>query len=124
MPNINAALGYIQLKDINITLKKKRKIFKIYKSILGKEKQFEIYEEKENRKSNYWLNFLILKKLKKEKINTIIKFFVKNGIEVRPGWTSMTKISFSKKYPRMNCPISENAEKIILNIPSSPQLLK
>ena len=124
LPNINAALGYVQLKDFNITLKKKRKIFKIYKSCLGKEKEFEIYEEKENRKSNYWLNFLILKNLKKEKINTIIKFFAKNRIEVRPGWTSMTKISFLKKYPRMNCPIAENADKIILNIPSSPQLIK
>ncbi len=124
LPNINAALGYIQLKDINKTLKKKRKIFKIYKSCLGEEKEFEIYEEKENRRSNYWLNFLILKDLKKEKMNSIIKFFLKNKIEVRPGWTSMTKISFLKRYPKMHCPIAENAEKIILNLPSSPQLIK
>ena len=124
LPNINAAIGYHQLKKINYTLKKKRMLFNLYRSSFQGQKDFQVYKEKENRKSNYWLNFLILKNLKKEKISSIIRFFLQKKIEVRPGWTSMTKISFLKKYPRMSCPNAENAENIILNLPSSPQLVK
>lgn len=123
MPNINAAIGYHQLKTIKETINKKRKLFNVYKSLFNNVKDFEIYKEKDNRKSNYWLQLFILKK-QKEKMSSIVKYLLNKKIEVRPGWTSMTKINYLKKFPRMNCPNAENAENILINLPSSPQLIK
>jgi dTDP-4-amino-4,6-dideoxygalactose transaminase len=56
--------------------------------------------------------------------SSIVKYLLNKKIEVRPGWTSMTKINYLKKFPRMNCPNAENAENILINLPSSPQLIK
>lgn len=123
MPNINAAIGYHQLKTIKETIKKKRKLFKIYSAIFKNNNDFTLYREGKNRKSNYWLQLLILKN-RKEKMSSIVKFLLKKKIEVRPGWTSMTKINFLKKYPKMKCPNAENAENILINLPSGPQLVK
>ena len=123
MPNINAAIGLSQLKRINVLIKKKRKIFSLYKKALTNSDFFHLVEEPKNCKSNYWLQTLLINKKYTSSVNSLVKKLNKKKIQVRPGWKLLPKLNHFKKSPSMNLSISKNITKRIINIPSSSFLL-
>lgn len=124
MPNLNAALGCAQLKKLNTFLKKKRFLFKKYKKNLENISFLYLLSESKNTKSNYWLQTVILKENNIKFRNYIIKNFIRRGYKVRPVWKLLHKLKHFKKFPKMNLSTSINLEKNIINLPSSPQLIK
>ena len=124
MPNLNAALGCAQLKKLSAFLKKKRVLFKKYKKNLEKISFLTLISETKNTKSNYWLQTVILKQNNLKFRNYIIKNFLKKGYRVRPVWKLLHKLKHFKKFPKMNLSTSINLEKNIINLPSSPKLIK
>ena len=46
------------------------------------------------------------------------------GIFVRPIWDLMSSLKFLKKYPKMDLTNSRSIQKRIINLPSSPFLIK
>jgi len=123
MPNINAAIGLSQLKRINVLIKKKRKIFSLYKKALTNSDFFHLVKEPKNCKSNYWLQTLLINKKYTSSVNSLVKKLNKKKIQVRPGWKLLPKLNHFKKSPSMNLSISKNITKRIINIPSSSFLL-
>ena len=123
MPNINAAIWLSQLKRINVLIKKKRKIFSLYKKALTNSDFFHLVEEPKNCKSNYWLQTLLINKKYTSSVNSLVKKLNKKKIQVRPGWKLLPKLNHFKKSPSMNLSISKNITKRIINIPSSSFLL-
>ena len=121
LPNINAALGLAQFKKLKKILYAKKKIFNRYKSEFKKIKDIKLLEPVKNCKSNYWLNTIILKQNSFSTRNYILNYLNKNGIGARPCWKLLHRVKYLSKYPKMNLSQSENLEKNIINIPSSPK---
>lgn len=97
MSNINAAIGYSQIKKLDKIIYKKKKIHNIYKKFF-KENNYEFFEVNNNIKSNFWLNLMIVDD-KKDK-NFIINKLLKNNIYVRPSWFPICDLNFCKSFER------------------------
>lgn len=123
MANINAALGYSNILNLNLFLKYKRKLFNIYLKNFKNSKFFEIFKEPKNCKSNYWLQTLLIKNSNRKKLNFIIDELNKKGIFVRAAWTLLHEVSYLKKSFKTNLSNSIKIYNRIINLPSSPQLI-
>ena len=125
LTNILAALGLAQLESLSKYIKKKKVIHERYKAKINKIKYLSISNTPHYAVCNYWLNILeINKNLSKKKLSKIIKYFFKNGIEVRPLWHPN---HLQKKYKNCQTYKLDNINKIYLNrlcLPSSSQLTK
>lgn len=124
LPSLNAALGCAQLKKINIFIKKKRRLYQLYKKNFQNIEFARIFSEPKKTKSNYWLQTIILNKNSLRFRNDLIKFLNRNGVGARPVWKLLHKLKFLKNYQKMNLTHSLNLEKNIINLPSGPDLIK
>ena len=124
MPNLNAALGYSQIKRIKEILRKKRKLFLFYKKNFDKNRFFKLVNEPENSKSNFWLQTILIDKKYSKSTKQVIKKLNDSKIYVRPPWELMTNLSYFKNCPRMDVSIAKKICERIINIPSSSFLLK
>jgi len=123
MPGINAALGVSQLERLNQFIKLKRKIYKKYNKLFYDLKNIELFKEPKNSYSNYWLNTLLVKNKNLKQRDNLIKKLNQKGIAARPVWTLLHKVSYLKKFPKMNLDNAIKLEKQIINLPSSSQLI-
>jgi perosamine synthetase len=122
LPNINAALGLAQLEKLDLIIKNKRNIYKIYKKYFNNEENVKLLKEPANCKSNYWLQTLVLGNKLKNNKNSIIKKGNKLNIGMRPCWKPLHTLKHLKKYPRMDMKNSIEIYDRIINIPSSSHL--
>ncbi len=128
LPNINAALGVAQLEKIEEILYRKRKLANIYKELFYEFNDLHILDEPTNTKSNFWLNTLRFNfdDLKKVEVirNTLLEESHKSGLMLRPLWKPLHKLKPYLKCPKGNLNISEREYLRIINLPSSPQLIR
>ena len=89
MSNILAAIGRAQLKSLDNYVKRRRDIFNYYNEYLNIIDGIEFMPEIRNGKSSRWLSSLLLKNASHKNIEQIIKFYLKENIEVRPIWKPM-----------------------------------
>ena len=82
MSNIQAALGFSQIKRINKILNKKISIFNEYKKEL-KSKDIKLNPKKKNEINSYWMPTIILGKKNPISRERIFKEFKKKGIDNR-----------------------------------------
>ena len=122
LPNLNATLGCSQMRKLEIFIKNKRRLFEKYKTVFENNKFFEIFEENNFCKSNYWLQILLLNKKYYRRKNQIILDLKKKGIEVRAVWKLIHTLKPYKMMPKMNLSTSIDLQKRILNIPSGADL--
>ncbi len=116
LPNINAALGVAQLEQLPNFIEKKRQLAEKYKNFF-KNTDIQFIAEPKYSKSNYWLNFVLLKN--REERDNFLKFTNENGVMTRPVWELMNRLEMFKDCQVENI---ENAEWLvdrIVNIPSS-----
>ena len=119
MPNINAALGFAQLKRLNKNLKRKRNILKQYKKIFSNHKNIKLIEEPNGCKSNYWLQNIIINGRNKNYKNKFINSANNKGISLRPAWCLLHKINYLKKYPKDTLSNSNKMYDKIVSLPSN-----
>lgn len=119
LANINASLGISQLNKLANYLKIKRQMFKRFKYFLKNSKNISILNEPKNCKSNFWLQTLIINNSSKSKRDKLLNEFHKNKILARPVWKPLHKLSYFKKYPKMNLSTSKKIENSIISLPSS-----
>ncbi|MDB9884578.1 DegT/DnrJ/EryC1/StrS family aminotransferase [Candidatus Marinimicrobia bacterium] len=89
MSNILAAIGRAQLKSLDNYVKIRRSIFNYYNKHLNNIDGIKLMPEINNGKSSRWLTTLLLKKKSHKQIEDIIKFYLKENIEIRPIWKPM-----------------------------------
>ena len=85
MSNISAALGYGQIIDLEMRVKKKRQLFEVYRDNL--QSRFIFQPESENGFSNRWLTCAYLEGMKSEHL---IQALENEGIEARHLYRPMT----------------------------------
>ncbi len=115
MTNVQAAIGYSQLNNINKIILKKKKNYNQYKAKI-KNPDFKLVCNSNCTKKNYWSPFLIAKNSKKS--FSLIKKLNKNKIDTFIPWTFLHKFKY---YPSFVTSIStdENFFKRIVPLPNS-----
>lgn len=124
MPNINAALGCAQLEQLANKLEKKKKLFDKYKIELSKIKGISIIEEPKNCKSNYWLQSITLDSPSLSMRDNILDNLNAAGYMSRPGWDLLNSLDPFIDSPSMSLETSKLLFESLINIPSSPNLVK
>ena len=127
MPNINAALGFAQLEVFSERLMLKRLLAKKYIDGFKSIKNINVLqEERSSELSNYWLVSLILDKDLNDVYfirNTIINLAKDRRIQLRPCWQLIHETEMYKKCFKSNLGTAESISKLIISLPSSPQIV-
>lgn len=124
LPALNAALGYSQLKKMDLFLAKKRELYARYVTCLNELNIGKMFDPDTYGKSNCWLNAFVLDQGQKTEKNTILEHLNDNGIAVRPLWRPLHLLDIYKSSPRSDCSNAENLYERLICLPSSPSLVK
>ena len=116
MPNLNAALLFAQLENLEMFLKSKRKTALAYKNFFS-DKDLIFIKEPKNANSNYWLNAVILKDQIQRDL--FLEDTNSKGIATRPIWNLMNKSEVFKNTQSDELRNAKWLEKRVVNIPSS-----
>ncbi len=116
LPNLNAALGCAQLKQLEQFVEAKRALAKIYENWSATE-DLDFVQEPKGAKSNYWLNAVLVKD--RETRDEFLEFTNARGVMTRPMWTPMHSLPMYQNCTRTELPVSEDIESKLVCIPSS-----
>lgn len=119
MPNLNAALGCAQLEKITNFLSSKRRLFIRYSEAFSKFKLVKIINEPPACSSNYWLNAILIDEKISALRDEILDETNNVGIETRPVWSLLSKLSPYASCPCAPLPVAETLTRQLINIPSS-----
>lgn len=124
MPNLNAIVGFLQLKYLKKILIEKKRLFIRYKKSFSKFKYIKIMSEPKFSKSNFWLQTLVLNDNMYEIRDAILKKCHKKKIKSRPAWELLHTLNHLRKFPKMNMDNALRIHKKIINLPSSCYKIK
>lgn len=124
MPNLNAALGCAQLESLPSILERKRVLAESFYNIFRDIEGLRFFKEIPYVKSNYWLNAIILQTPDESMCEKILKLTNESSIMTRPIWRPMHKLQIYADCPQMDLSVTDSLEGSVINIPSSPSLIK
>ncbi|MEL1186770.1 aminotransferase LegC [Campylobacter coli] len=118
--NINAAILFAELENLELFLENKRELAKIYKDFFKNHDKCKFIDEKSNEKSNFWLNTLLFKN--ENLRNIFLEECLKNNIFVRPVWKSLPSLKAFQNCQSNELINTKNLEKRLVNLPSSVRI--
>jgi perosamine synthetase len=124
LPNLNAALGCAQLEKIESKVIRKRKLFELYKEEFKNLQGVSLLKEPTDSRSNYWLQAIILEPKFSPLRNEILDHTNGAGISTRPVWDLLASLEHLQGFPSMDVTQAEEISNCLINLPSSPQLVK
>jgi aminotransferase in exopolysaccharide biosynthesis len=128
LPNLNAALGVAQLEDLDRRLKAKRQLAKRYAQAFADQEIVELVDEPPDCRSNHWLVSLRFTAedpaMAKDQRLHLLECAHAIGLMLRPIWTPLHQLPMYQTSPAGSLRVVENQASRLINLPSSPQLLK
>jgi perosamine synthetase len=124
MPNINAALGVAQLRNVENFVLRKRMLAERYAAGIESVPSVHLLREGNDARSNYWLQTLILDKAISNQRDQVLGALNDAGYGARPVWRLMHTLPMFQAAPRMNVSNAESMAARIVNIPSGPALVQ
>lgn len=122
MPNLNAALGFAQMEQLDDFICAKRRLAERYEALFQGCADAQFVKETADVRSNYWLQAIMLPDLTAR--NGALEVLHAEGIEARPCWTLMVDLPYLKDSRRFgNLAVARDIESRLVNIPSSPSLM-
>ncbi|EOV7116548.1 aminotransferase LegC [Campylobacter jejuni] len=118
--NINAAILFAGLENLELFLENKRELAKIYKDFFKNHDKCKFIDEKSNEKSNFWLNTLLFKN--ENLRNIFLEECLKNNIFVRPVWKSLPSLKAFQNCQSNEFINTKKLEKRLINLPSSVRI--
>ncbi|EAJ6013678.1 aminotransferase LegC [Campylobacter coli] len=118
--NINAAILFAGLENLELFLENKRELAKIYKDFFKNHDKCKFIDEKSNEKSNFWLNTLLFKN--ENLRNIFLEECLKNNIFVRPVWKSLPSLKAFQDCQSDELINTKKLEKRLINLPSSVRI--
>ncbi|ELZ8436500.1 aminotransferase LegC [Campylobacter coli] len=118
--NINAAILFAGLENLELFLENKRELAKIYKDFFKNHDKCKFIDEKSNERSNFWLNTLLFKN--ENLRNIFLEECLKNNIFVRPIWKSLPSLKAFQNCQSNELINTKNLEKRLVNLPSSVRI--
>ena len=116
LPNINAALLLAQLEQLDAFIKSKQELTSKYNNFFKTQKDITFINQPKNAKSNYWLQYIVLKN--KTQRDKFLKITNKNGVMTRPIWTLLSNLEMFKQYQKDDLTNAKFFEKRVVNISS------
>lgn len=124
MPNLNAALGCAQLEQLENLVQAQRDLYKTYDDAFQTVKGVRLLHEPPGNHSNYWLQALILDQSQEAHLDDVLEKTNALGIMTRPLWTPLNALTHFSDCPGMDTPVTNSIANRLVNIPSSPNLLR
>ena len=128
LPNLNAALGVAQLEDLERRLEAKRQLSERYRAAFESLEGVELVSEPADCRSNHWLVSLRITAESSETAAAqrlqLLERAHAVGLLLRPIWTPLHQLPTYQACPASSLHVAENQALRLLNLPSSPQLLK
>lgn len=118
--NINAAILFAGLENLELFLENKRELAKIYKDFFKNHDKCKFIDEKSNERSNFWLNTLLFKN--ENLRNIFLEECLKNNIFVRPIWKSLPSLKAFQNCQSNELINTKKLEKRLINLPSSVRI--
>jgi perosamine synthetase len=122
MPNLNAALGCAQLKQLPGFLESKRRLYARYREAFSGLAGVNLVAEPAGCQSNYWLQSLVLDEETASQRDEILSATNDAGLATRPAWRLMHKLPIYETCPTAPLPVAESLSRRIINLPSSANL--
>ena len=122
MSNLNASLGYSQIKLFKKLLKKKIDIAKMYDKAFKLTADFSPMPRSEKVKSSCWL--YSLKMSSKNDARSLIKFLKNKNIESRLFWENLSSQKPYKNYLSITNKVATSLSGTIVTLPCSTSLTK
>ncbi len=116
MPNINAAVGFAQMEQLEHFLNKKKALSNLYIDYF-KSIGINYFMQPENSESNYWLNSIVFKNFKDR--NKFLKYSNENNISTRAVWKLMSELEMYSNCYNDGLEHSKFIYQNFVNIPSS-----
>jgi len=117
LPNLNAALGCAQMKQLDRFVSEKRQLAAHYDEWLEDWPQARFFSEPPNSRSNYWLNAILLNDF--DARDEFLDRTNRLGVMTRPMWTPMHTLPMYQSCQRTDLTNAEWIEERLVNIPSS-----
>lgn len=118
MTNICAAIGLAQLERVDVAIKRKRELAKLYKEKL-QHLPLTFHEEQPNTFHSYWMVSILVNEI--EDRDTLREFLKENSIETRPlFYPAHTMPMYAQKFQKFS--VAENLGWRGINLPSYPDL--
>ena len=117
--NLQASIGISQLKKISKLLKIRKKIFQTYIKLLSKNKKILFIPTPNDSENSYWLFTIRILNFNENKRNKFSKFLFKKGIENRPMFYPLNKMSPYMKYSKGKFKNSELISYQSISLPTS-----
>ena len=128
LPNLNAALGVAQLEDLSRRLEAKRQLAERYAQAFAGVEGVKLVPEPQGCRSNHWLVSLRLTATDPAEAQAqrqvLLELAHAVGILLRPVWHPLHQLPMYADAPRGQLAVAEDQAVRLLNLPSSPQLLK
>jgi perosamine synthetase len=115
MPNINAALGYGQLRCLNFYLENKKMTTKLYKEFF-EDSNIRFLDVSGNRKNNNWLNTIIFEDRKQR--DSFLQEAHDNNIKVRPSWELLSNLNMYRDCWNDGLEKAKYYSERVVNLPS------
>lgn len=123
MTNPQAALGCAQLTKINYIINRKIEIAQLYAHFLhDKHPEITLHPQANWAKNVFWMYSILLQKKGKKNRDFLVKELKKRGIDTRPFFFPLHRLSRFKSNERM--PIADSLARCGVNLPSSVNLTK
>lgn len=117
LTNLQAAIGYSQLKRINSIKKRRMEIFLLYNEIFSKNKDIQLQKFNKNINPMIWTLPILLNNKKKLYRKKLMTKMLKNNVETRNGFYSPNRLKIYNKYRFNDLKISDKISKNIICLP-------
>lgn len=124
MPNLNAALGCAQLEQLNGFIEAKRRLAELYAAAFARVADVAFFRESPRTRANYWLQTLILDRSVADQRDDVLALTNESGLMTRPVWELLPTLPMYKDCPSMEVTVAMDLARRIVNVPSSPQLVR
>jgi dTDP-4-amino-4,6-dideoxygalactose transaminase len=117
MPNLNAALGYSQMKKMKKFLADKKKTSHLYKNFFSNVQGVNFFESTPESNPNHWLNLIFFSS--KEKRDLFLKKSNENKVNCRAIWKLMPDLNLYKEHEDLDIPNAKKIYNSAVLLPSS-----
>ena len=117
LTNLQAALGYSQLKRIKLIKKRRKEIFLLYKEIFKNNKNIQLQKFDKNINPLVWTMAICSNEKKRINRDRLITSMLKRNIETRNGFYSPNRLKIYSKFKSKELVASDQISKNIICLP-------
>jgi dTDP-4-amino-4,6-dideoxygalactose transaminase len=127
LPNLNAALGFAQLEDLERRLCAKQELLFRYERSFAHTEAVRLVNQPPSCRSNNWLVSLCFTSPDpfeaEQQRHNLLEMAHAEGLMLRPVWKLLHHLPMYQPMPKGDLSTAQDLAKRLVNLPSSPQLI-